>query len=301
MTFIPDAVPCRVSREKLSHEGYHASTGINCSALDLINRSELHYWNDRVRPDRKSRREPTAAMEFGTAFHAMIESEEAFRSQYALAPDCRRGTKEWVAAETAAGGRKLLKRDEMIRLEEMRASFIGHPFLRAMIFAGNDASFEETFYWHHTEVDDDGNVISEDLCKARTDIYIPGLAIIDTKVSHDGLEEAFQRTCFNFSYHRRAAWYIDGIYKVTGELLPYVFALIEPEAPHAVSVFVATPRMVDAGRLQNAQLLKRLLKAKRTGVYPGYPSHVREIDLPEWAYKLIEKSAAQVGAEEGAF
>lgn len=268
--------PRRVPRTELSNEQYHAHEGINASALDAIARSPLHYYDERLKPGRIIR-EPTEAMRFGSAFHAKIESPEVFASLYREGPDARRNTNEWKAAEAKAAPKKLLKPDEWAALDAMATAFNGHAWLASRVFNRTDVTFEETFFWER-----DGH-----LCKLRTDIFVPGFAIIDIKVTHDARPEAFERTIDSFAYHRRAAWYQDGVFAVTGETLPYVFACIEPESPHGIWIHSARPEMLAPGRIEINALFDTLVKCRATNEWPGYTEEVTDIGpTPKQIWKM---------------
>jgi len=261
-----DEFPKRVPRTELTNAQYHAHAGINASALEAIARSPLHYWDERLKPGRIIK-EPSDAMKFGSAFHAKIESEEVFKSLYREGPDARRNTNQWKDAEARALPKTLLKPDEFAALDAMSVIFNNQKWLAEKVFSRDDVSFEETFFWMR-----DG-----ELCKLRVDIFVPGFAIIDTKVTHDARPEAFEKTIDSFSYHRRAAWYQDGIFACTGETLPYVFACIEPEAPHGCWIHSARPEMLSIGRVENNALFDLLVKCTKSNDWPGYPEEVTDI------------------------
>lgn len=224
-------------------------------------------------------------MVFGSAFHALVESRAAFEGQFAQAPDCRRGTNEWKAAEAKHAGKRLLKIEQIKRLEDMLAVFLGHRWLRRAVLEGiNPPVSEETFYWFR-----DGH-----LCKCRADLFVSEFAIIDIKVTHDARRDAFERTIRSFDYHRRAAWYVDGVHAVTGDVLPYVFVCIESTDPHAIGVYAADDQMVSLGRMENNILFDRLVECRSTGIWPGYADEVEEIGLSRFHAQEI---ASRIGAE----
>lgn len=273
---IPD-LPCRVSREILSHDEYHRADAINASGLSLVSQSPLHYWYHRIGPGRGVV-QSDPAKDFGTGFHALMESEEKFLGRYTKTDVARRGTKAWEEAEMAAGGRELIKAEDWDALFQMRDAVRAHPRALPLIAGNGERFFEETFFWER-----DGHA-----CKARADVFAPSLAIVDYKSTTDASPSGFLRQAWNLGYYRSAAWYVDGVHAVTGDLVPYVFIAIEKKPPFAVGVYFATPEMLAIGREEVARDFERLIECKRTGKYPGYSSEIEPLGLPPWRAKRSE-------------
>ena len=87
-------------------------------------------------------------------------------------------------------------------------------------------------------------------------------------------------------YHAQEAWYTDGWQAAGGGAVDgFVFIAIESEYPHLAAAYELTPRAVDEGRLIMAKALAMYKECWGSGVFPGYPAVVQELDLPAWAYK----------------
>jgi hypothetical protein len=41
--------------------------------------------------------------------------------------------------------------------------------------------------------------------------------------------------------------------------------------------------VLEAARRENRRLLNRYAECKRTGIWPGYPAGIQQINLPRWA------------------
>lgn len=128
-------------------------------------------------------------------------------------------------------------------------------------------------------------------CKARIDCKCQS-KLMDLKTSRDDgdrpLPESFEWSLWTYGYYSQAAWYQEGWRALTGELLPFWFAVVgtsEPMQCIAAPVGVAT---LNLGRQKNRERLQGYAEHHATGVWPGYESpelfELPEKFFPEMAY-----------------
>lgn len=212
--------------------------------------------------------------------------------------------KAWQAFLDANPGRVLMKRDEVRGLERyhdwlrsvgqavicsleeydqaegMAQALAEHPWVRDQVTsAGDQQEHEFTIEW------------TNELgirCKCRLDWLQPRPLIIDWKSTRDSSLRACAATSWKYGYHRQQAFYADGAaewFECEPAEVSMAFAFVETERPHCVTVCELDPvTMVDVGREQNLEAMRRLLECRESGRYrrPGL-DEVVTITAPRWA------------------
>lgn len=257
---------------------YHAHVGVSKSKLDSIAKSPLHYWARWCDPTRVTP-PPTPSMERGTALHMALLEPDKFNATYAEAPDVSRTTKagklEWELA--AAGGKKLLKKDEWDTVQYMLRGVLEHPTAHKILSAAGRA--EESFFAKcpNTGLD----------LKCRPDWLTDSGWLVDIKTTQDASLKGFQKAVANYRYHVQAAHYLNVFKLATGDTpRGFIFIAVESSDPYACQVFEASPLMVEAGAIEAARNLQALAHAALTyplGLsWPGYSDSIVTLDLPTW-------------------
>lgn len=244
---------------------YHAGPGISKSMLDLIAKSPAYLKNGY--------REATPAMELGTAAHCAILEPDHFQSLYCMAPDCRRGTKEWKAAEDAAEGRIMLKPDDWGLVHKMQEAVYQHPAARELLQSGKS---EQSLYW----IDEDTSL----LCRARPDYLRDDRVIVDLKTTSDASPEGFSESCARYRYHCQNAFYSDGCANLLGNAEAFIFIAVESTPPFGVAVYELTQMAVSRGRELYHGNLRLYVECESTNTWTRYSPYVEPLELPAHAY-----------------
>ncbi len=154
-------------------------------------------------------------------------------------------------------------------------------------------------------IDPDSGVTLDDLCaqgktevsafkRHRTGLLLKGRAdlvaidiggitwIVDLKtVPEEGASpEAFSRKIADLDYHQQAAHYCDLF-----DTDKFIFVAVEKKGFPGVAAYQLSARALEIGRRTNDALLTQLSRSIESGEWKGYPSGVREIDLPQWKIK----------------
>ncbi len=257
---------------------YHAHAGVSKSKLDSIAKSPLHYWSRWCDPSRLEP-EPTPAMEFGTAVHSLVLEPEKFEAEYTQAPNVSRTTKvgkaEWEAA--AAGGKKLLKRDDWEAALLMDCAIKQHPMAARVLNATGQA--EQSLFANCPETGLE--------LKCRPDYMTDSGWLVDLKTTQDASLKGFQKASANFRYHVQAAHYLNVYRLATGQVPKgFIFIAVEKTYPHAVQVFEASPVFTQAGAAEAIRNLRALAHAAATYPvslpWPGYSEAMVQLDPPAW-------------------
>lgn len=138
------------------------------------------------------------------------------------------------------------------------------------------------------------------LCRCRPDLWV-GDVVLDVKTTDDAREDAFRRSVEKWRYYVQAALYLDGLRQAAEQAggLPdglevpryFVFGAIEKRAPYLNAAYVLDATSMDIGRREYREDLDALASAVRTDEWPGYPSEVQPISLPEWRLRREEFEA----------
>lgn len=263
MSFEPGIYP------DLSNRDYHADAALGSTSLKtLATRTPAHYQYDKTHP------KSSDAFTLGTAAHSLILEDDTSGVVVVESENwMTKFAKEAKAAALAEGKQPLLAK-EWEQVKAMRDSVMAHPLARAA-FTGHRA--EESVFW-----EEDGLML-----KCRPDAWKPGL-LVDLKTTVNADPREFGRTAYNFGYHQSAAHYSDGVAMVTGEILPFIFVLVEKTAPYLVSVVQLDDEALEAGRAMNSRAKAIYRTCQLTGVWYGYESE-DPITLPYWGLKEIEE------------
>lgn len=224
----------------------------------------------------------------GTVSHIMFLEPGLFEEKVVVCdhPDWR-GNAARVARDAArdAGRTPILSKHMNIVLAA-RAAFLAHDFT-APAFA--NGKFEQSLFWKHP--------VYGFWCRVRPDFIADSLSHVnDYKATTNANPDQFGRHAYNLGYHRRAAWYLDGVKAVFGrEPNHYWFVNQEIKAPYLTAVVELDTDALDAGRSENARAADLFARSLETARWPGYrhrddPDHDRafRVGLPTYAYSQIQ-------------
>ena len=255
------------------YEVYASWDALRSSYLSKFKRSPRHALSYRLNP-----REPSAAMNLGTAIHSAVLEPEMFEKEYAAAPKVDRRTKPGKAtwAEFLAQNPKVsvLSSENMDTCLRIRESVWSEPWAEALL--GGKGENELCAVWQDPEF--------KVACKCRVDRFSASRgAIIDLKTTRDASREAFGRAIENYDYHVQAAFYLDGFDAISPHPRTFLWIAIEKEPPYGASVGEADSADLEEGRRRYKAAIGMHLEAERTGVWPGYPSEIQIFQRPPWA------------------
>lgn len=265
----------------LSNADYHSMSSVSSSQLKTILRSPAHYRAAYL--DGAPRKEPTASMVLGSLTHTLFLEPENFGSEYIIAPECDRRTKEgkavYAAFQDAAEGLTIITAEQLQTAQAMANALCGHIIHEAM--TGGHA--EASIFWT--------DEVTGLACRIRPDYHIPpcetwptGL-IIDVKTTDDARPDAFSRTCVTYGYDLSAAMYCDGFQQHYGTDEPPLFLLlvVERDSPHAVACYECSPEMLDKGNEKYRKAMQLLADSTASGEWPAYDEGIQLLNLPKWA------------------
>lgn len=275
----------------IPNEAYHAGPGESSSDVVAAGISLMEYRHRKL-----NKKEPTPAMELGTATHSAILEPELFEKQYTVVPenapkrptDAQRKAKKpsnetvaaikwWDEFEAANAGRKVLSRSELDQVLGMRDAVIAHPLAEYVTMGVPEASVYA--------IDPDSGL----LVKCRPDNLIAEAGLCtNLKTCTDASERGFINSIKDFQYDWASAFYCDVLKLHFGSDFDEVHFLVEKEAPYHIGVYSLSPESLDYARAQYREALRRIARAKQTDRFPGYAANLKVLTLPNWAQKQIE-------------
>jgi exodeoxyribonuclease VIII len=220
----------------------------------------------------------TPAMAFGSAFHKALLEPDTFTTQYAVAPEVDRRSKEGKLeydkfVYEAEDKTVISASDYQIitkMVESIRSNAVAHELLSAC------HSFERNVEWTNFETE----VPMRGIVDAMSDEFI-----IDVKTTTDASPSVFSRDVFRNYYHRQAAIYLDAFGQT--HKLDFYFIAIEKNAPYGVSVF-----QLDSESIQNGyKLYLEQISEYKAWVEAGAPaagydywhySGIHQLELPKY-------------------
>lgn len=261
----------------LPREEYENIQAVNYSVLKYFDKSAAHAKEEMLHP-----KEPTKAMEIGNAIHLAILEPERFKSEYILAPQIDRRTKEgkadWARFEAENPGKSYLKPDEWQNCLDIIQA-IKENAVASEILYGKGAN-EISVVWKDAET---GLV-----CKGRLDRftqYLGWSVVIDIKTTASAVEAVFASQVARMNYHLQAAFYLDGLNTVSQSEAErrYLILAIEKERPFGMRLFELDNEAIEEGRYKYRSFLKMYKQCIETNVWPGYPAEIKSLSLPKWA------------------
>lgn len=265
----------------MSNADYHALPSVSSSMLKTILRSPAHYHAAYLSD--APRKEPTANMVLGTLTHTLFLEPEKYASEYIVAPDCDRRTKDgkavYAAFLDASEGMTVITAEQLANAQNMANALCDHQLHDAM--TGGNA--ESSIFW----TDEQTGLacrIRPDYHIAPNDIWPTGL-IIDLKTTDDARPDAFARTCVSFGYDLSAAMYCDGFMRRYGTDEPPLFLLlvVERDAPYNVACYECSQAMLAKGEDKYRRAMQLLAECTANDHWPGYIDGIQLLDLPKWA------------------
>lgn len=293
----------------LPNAEYHSGEEISHSGIVQLLKSPEHYLQAKT-----GDREPTPAMEFGSAFHTYVLEPALFHEVYSVVDEAVLAGTLATLDDYKAAATQLCVKFEALNKDELKAAikvadvefkfkFREDEFdrlygdkivlkqeqmeslaaMRASIFKHAGAAgmlvtgeAETSLFWtdEYTGLP----------CRIRPD-WMFGGGVADLKSCITASKDAFAKTVANMGYDVQAAFYVDGMKAVTGRSVNFNFIAVEKTAPFSTACYTASQEMIEVGRAKYRCALELLKWCQDNQKFPGYqPSgEIETIDLPRWA------------------
>lgn len=260
----------------VTETGYFADCDWLSASMLTDFKSSVPYFAGRYITKTIAPKEPTAALIFGTFFHAATLEPDKFESRVVAAPVCDMRTKAGKAtyesfAARNAGKEHMKVKDYDVCLR-MRDAVLAHAIAGPLL--GVKGRTEQAIRW------DDASGLP---CKAKID-RLADRVMIDLKSAADPTRAEWSKAAANYDYHLRAAHYLTG-----GEALDiagaFLFIVCGKEEPYEVGVYTLDSAAIQLGHERRDALLRELqVRASRQDWSSRMAGSIEEITFPRWAF-----------------
>jgi hypothetical protein len=273
----------------LSSDEYHAdpcpAPSLSHSvARILLDRTPKHAQYAHPKFRTQERGDATAVMDAGSALHKLIlgEGDEIAILDFAdyrkaAAQEARDVARDAGQIPILAGAYQGLLDCASAALGEMRQ----HPDLQAFFGQGQS---EAVIAWQ-----DNGGI----WCRGMVDRLAadPKAPVFDIKTT--GLSAAPEGR-LQREYATQAAFYRRGLKAVRGvDPGPFLFVVIETDAPYGVSVMTPAPALLDCAERPIDEAIALWGECLSTDNWPGYPRLTAYVDAPGWMLDRQEERAVR--------
>lgn len=224
--------------------------------------------------------EDSDALRVGRALHTRVLQPHRYDSDWAVAPECDRrttaGKQAWAAFEAMCreNGKGVLTAGDAAAIDGIVNGI-------ATTTASTVLEMCE-----HREIVCTGEINGVP-CKARIDACSSSGMLVDVKTCQSASERAFTRAIVDYGYLLQLAFY-RRLMGQNGMLRgPTVLIACEKARPHAVALYAL--RDEDIERMDNLidALVDLYAECAESNRWPAYPRTVRELAMPEWAFKEV--------------
>ena len=245
---------------RISNKEYRQRPGISSSELKKIMITPAHYKHWKENPQ-----EDTPALLFGRSAHKYILETYDFYTEFAVAPNVDRRTKEgkeeWARFVADSEGKDVITQEQFEQIDAMRTAAYATPFVSKLLSGEKELSF-----WG---VDEETGLE----IKARPDCITEWNGkniLIDYKTAQDVENTKFCRDSIKFGYDLQLAFYLDILRQNTGKDYMVVIIAQEKTAPYVTNVFQLSENYLENGRNLYKEMLKVYKECLDTDTWYGY-------------------------------
>ena len=253
-----------------SNEEYHAiKDAVGSSGLrTLIMQTPAHFKYNLDNPE-----PPSAEMRMGTYVHTAILEPHLFSSSLVVDVGSR-AAKAFKDAVQSHPGKTVMLQNEFEQALNIRDAVLGNLTARNLLSQGIN---ESSYFW----TDEQTGV----KCKFRPDCIRPGRIGVDLKTCADASFRGFMNSIGRFRYDMQAAFYLEGLSKVTGENHDsFTFIVAEREPPYLVACYVLDEASIERGMQDVRKALTLYAQCLDSDMWPGYPAELQPISVPHWMW-----------------
>lgn len=252
----------------MPNDEYHAYEGISNSGIKQVNITPAHYAFAEPR-------EPSRAMEIGTAIHTAILEPERFESEYMVLKDTNaRTATEYKQAIKTLGSERVLISSEARRVLGMQQAV--QQSKTAMKILSKKGWAELSGF----ATDPETGV----LLRVRFDWLAEDGDNLDVKKTQDARKDKFSRSITDYGYDQQAAFYRFVFNLITGEpmLFPFKLLAIEEKSPHGCRVRPVDDVSIHIGDKKWSAGLNTYAECEKSGLWPCYPDNEEETGVTNW-------------------
>ena len=257
---------------------YSELTGLRASWLKTLHGATPAHLHFKIQnPD-----DDSDALRIGRALHTRVLQPHRWDADWAVAPECDRrttvGKATWSAFDTEckALGKGVLTAGDAAAINGIVNSI---DTTTASMVLG---------MCEHREIVCTGE-IGGVACKARIDACSASGMMVDIKSCLSASERAFTRSIVDYGYLLQMAFYRRLMRQCGMEHGPTVLIACEKSRPHAVALYALRDEDIDRMDGVIDTLVQLYAQCVESNTWPSYPRTVRELAMPEWAFKEVSQ------------
>jgi hypothetical protein len=193
----------------------------------------------------------------------------------------------WAEEQRAAGYTPVAPAQAR-KVDGMTEAVLAHPTARALL--ERDGNPEASIF-----AKDEQTGVE---MRARFDRLSPDIAIDLKTTARLANAEGFARVVAAHGYDVQQEFYERVYTQATGhERIPFVFIVVETEAPHLVGVHELDVVWQQMGAAKVQRALETYAECTKTGIWPGYDTDVQLLSPPNWLTYQFEDEYEPLFAE----
>lgn len=259
----------------MTEQDYRTYPAISRSDLWHIRESpeKLKYYMDHPEP-------PTPALIFGQVFHKLALEPDDFFTEFSVAPNIDRRTKDgkaaWAEFIASSDSKTVIDADSYQKAKDMVNALYSVPMVEKLL----NGHHELPLFW----TDD---LTGED-CKCRLDCLTEVKnqpIIVDLKTTADASTDGFMRSAIKYGYDFQAAMYSEGYKQNFGKTPLFVFIAIEKDPPYSVNILQADEAFIQHGYDVFRELIGTYHDCRQSDNWWGYLGKygvINSLNLPAW-------------------
>jgi exodeoxyribonuclease VIII len=244
-------------RGGISNADYHADKErISCSGIKkIVGQSPMHF---KLRESAE-----TDAMKLGTATHTFIlEGEDVFNKQFAVAPKCDRrttdGKRTWYEFLEENANKIPVTENDFNAINNMANAVAAHPEASSLFSRG---VAEQSILW----TDPDTGIP----CKCRPDWLRDNNIIVDLKTTQNATLYPAKASIRKYGYDVQDAFYLRGAAAAGRPCTIFVFVFVETVHPYGVGVYYLDRATRRIANLKIDEGLMTYKQCRNSGIWPG--------------------------------
>lgn|SRR5512135_485648 len=271
----------------ISEQEYHGDPipggSLSCSGAKLLlppNCPAIYRWH----ADHPEARQPTEAMELGTAAHREVLGTGR---DYAVWPGESWSEKGAQAfrKEAREAGKVPLKAAQHQQIKEMAAAIMAHPAARLLLRA-DEVLNEVSLFWQD---DLEGLLPVPIWRRSRVDaVKLAGrVLVVDYKSAFSADPGQFARSAGNLGYHLQDVFYRQAVTRTLGDADPgFLFVAQEKDPPYLCGIYELGWTSRASGEAKVEAACQTYARCVASGEWPGHQDEgelVTSIEVPRWA------------------
>jgi hypothetical protein len=273
----------------LPESKYHAHPALSSTGARRILESPARFdhWRKRQEPGKQ-------AYDVGHALHTKVLGIGAGTVAYpdehitpSGAVSSKAATVAWAEEQRAAGYTPVAPAQAR-KVDGMTEAVLAHPTARALLEKDGDPEASIFAKDEQTGVE----------MRARFDRLSTDIAIDLKTTARLANAEGFARVVAEHGYDVQQEFYERVYTQATGqERIPFVFIVVETEAPHLVGVHSLDVVWAQMGAAKVQRALETYAECTTSGVWPGYDTDVQLLSPPNWLTYQFEDEYEPLFAE----